>query len=150
MEIMPENTQHRVNYALTKITTENIELYPESFEEGKPAKINAGLNFGVNREKKLVKVQCKNTFLQDDLDFMEIEVSCVFALDPQSWEIFCSRKPDSFVLPRDLAGHLADITVGTARGILHNETENTAFNNYFIPSGNMADMLPKDVVLPLQ
>lgn len=147
---MSENTTHRVNYALAKITTESIDLYPESFEEGKPAKITAALNFGASRNGRLVKVMSKNTFLQDDLDFMEIEVSCLFVLDEESWDLFCETRPDSFVLPRGLAGHLAGLTISTARGILHNETENTPLNNYFIPVNNAGDMIPEDVVLPLE
>ena len=147
---MPEKASHRVNFALVRIITENIDLIPDSFEEGKPAKINTGLNFGIDTNRNFVKVLYKNTFQQNEKNFIEIEVACIFTVNEESWQLFSNKEEGKFILPKGLAGHLAMLTASTARGILHNETEGTPFNRYFIPANNVNDMLPSDVVMPLE
>ncbi len=147
---MPEKASHRVNFALVRIITENIDLIPDSFEEGKPAKINTGLNFGIDTNRNFVKVLYKNTFQQNEKNFIEIEVACIFTINEESWQLFSNKEEGKFILPKGLAGHLAMLTASTARGILHNETEGTPFNRYFIPANNVNDMLPSDVVMPLE
>lgn len=147
---MPEKASHRVNFALVRIITENIDLIPDSFEEGKPAKINTGLNFGIDTNRNFVKVLYKNTFQQNEKNFIEIEVACIFTINEESWQLFSNKEEGKFILPRGLAGHLAMLTASTARGILHNETEGTPLNRYFIPANNVNDMLPSDVVMPLE
>ncbi|MCG8376478.1 MAG: hypothetical protein MI702_08335 [Chlorobiales bacterium] len=147
---MPEKASHRVNFALVRIITENIDLTPDSFEEGKPAKINTGLNFGIDTNRNFVKVLYKNTFQQNEKNFIEIEVACIFTINEESWQLFSNKEEGKFILPKGLAGHLAMLTASTARGILHNETEGTPFNRYFIPANNVNDMLPSDVVMPLE
>lgn len=147
---MPEKASHRVNFALVRIITENIDLIPDSFEEGKPAKINTGLNFGIDTNRNFVKVLYKNTFEQNEKNFIEIEVACIFTINEESWQLFSNKEEGKFILPKGLAGHLAMLTASTARGILHNETEGTPFNRYFIPANNVNDMLPSDVVMPLE
>ena len=147
---MPEKASHRVNFTLVRIITENIDLIPDSFEEGKPAKINTGLNFGIDTNRNFVKVLYKNTFQQNEKNFIEIEVACIFTVNEESWQLFSNKEEGKFILPKGLAGHLAMLTASTARGILHNETEGTPFNRYFIPANNVNDMLPSDVVMPLE
>ena len=55
-----------------------------------------------------------------------------------------------FVLPKNFAGHLATLTASTARGILHNKTENTPMNRFFIPANNIEEMIPDNLALPLE
>lgn len=147
---MPENNNRRVNFALAKITTELLEIFPEAVVEEKPIKINAGLNFGIDSKKQLLKVIFKNVFMQEEIPFITIETGCVFAIDPESWTHFSSQQEGIFVLPRNFAGHLAMLTAGTARGILHNSTENTPMNRFFIPANNIEEMIKEDISLPLE
>ena len=39
--------------------------------------------------------------------------------------------------------HLSAISIGTARGILHAKTENTAYNKYFLPTININELVSK-------
>ncbi len=147
---MPESNNRRVNFALAQITTEQIELLPEAIVDDKPITINAGLNFGIDNKQHLLKVLFKNIFLQEETPFITIETGCVFAIDPDSWTLFSSQQEGFFVLPKNFAGHLATLTASTARGILHNRTENTPMNRFFIPANNIEDMIPDNLALPLE
>ncbi|MCF8215958.1 MAG: hypothetical protein K9I59_04070 [Chlorobium sp.] len=146
---MPENNSRRVNFALVKISTEQIELSPETIEDNKPVKINAGLNFGIDNGKKLLKVLFKNVFLQEETPFITIETGCIYAIDPESWNLFTNEEKGIFILPKNFAGHLATLTASTARGILHNATENTPLNRFFIPANNVEEMIKENIGLPL-
>ena len=37
------------------------------------------------------------------------------------------------------------ITVGTLRGVLHAKTENTEFNEFFLPTINVTDLIKEDI-----
>lgn len=148
---MPDNNQHRVSFALVRIITEQIELSPENIEENKQVKINAGLNFGIDNNQKLIKVLFKNVFEHENENaaFITIETGCIFALDPESWKLFTNGEKGLFVIPRNFAAHLATLTASTARGILHHATENTPFNRFFIPANNVEEMIKEHVALPM-
>ncbi len=147
---MPESNNRRVNFALAQIITEQLEIIPEAIVEDKPVTINAGLNFGIDNNQHLLKVLFKNIFLQEETPFIIIETGCVFAIDPDSWTLFSSQEAGYFVLPKNFAGHLATLTASTARGILHNRTENTAMNRFFIPANNIEEMIPDNLALSLE
>ena len=147
---MPESNNRRVNFALAQIITGQLEIIPEAIVEDKPVTINAGLNFGIDNNQHLLKVLFKNIFLQEETPFIIIETGCVFAIDPDSWTLFSSQEAGYFVLPKNFASHLATLTASTARGILHNRTENTAMNRFFIPANNIEEMIPDNLALPLE
>lgn len=147
---MPESNNRRVNFALAQITTEQLEILPEVIVDDKPISINAGLNFGIDNNQHLLKVLFKNIFLQEETPFITIETGCVFAIDPESWTLFSTQENGFFVLPKNFAGHLATLTASTARGILHNRTENTPMNRFFIPANNIEEMIPDNLALPLK
>ena len=152
------NKQHQINFALVNIKTEKLDIHPEAFEDGKPVAIQAGVNFGVDKQKHLVKTLFNHNFVHKEEDreeqknvapFIELTVSCVFALDPESWQILEKEKEQVFILPKGLASHFAMMTAGTARGILHNETEHTDYNKFIIPAQSVGDIIPNNVQIPL-
>jgi hypothetical protein len=147
---MPENADRRVNFALVKIITENIAIEPTGFTEDKPVKINVGLNFGLDPKQHLLKVLFKNDFIQDEEPFITVETGCIFAIDPDSWTYFATQESGAFVIPQVFAGHLASLTASTARGILHERTDNTPMNRFFIPANNIEEMIKENVSLPLE
>ncbi len=154
-----ENSQqHRINFALVNIKTEKLDIHPEAFEDGKPVAIQAGVNFGVEKQKHLVNVLFNHNFLHKEEDqeeqkkadpFIELTVSCVFVLDPESWKILEKEEEQVFILPKGLASHFAMMTASTARGILHNETEHTDYNKFIIPANNVGDIMQNNVQVPL-
>ena len=147
---MPGPDENRLPRDHVQITTEQIALLPEVLVEDKPITINAGLNFGIDNKQHLLKVMFKNIFLQEETPFIIIETGCVFAIDPESWALFSNQESGFFVLPKNFAGHLATLTASTARGILHNKTENTPMNRFFIPANNLEEMIPDNLALPLE
>ncbi len=155
---MAENQEQRLNFAIVNVKTEKLDINPESFMEGKTVAVKAGVNYGVDKEKHLVKVLFTNKFIhkdkeeenqQDDAPFIDLTVSCVFVLDPESWKKLVKEDENIFVLPHGLASHFGMLTASTARGVLHNETENTDYNKYIIPVNDVGGMISGNIQIPL-
>ena len=51
--------------------------------------------------------------------------------------------------PKGFMAHLAVITVGTTRGVLHAKTENSKFNKYFLPTINVNELVKNDISFAL-
>lgn len=64
--------------------------------------------------------------------------------------MFAHEEKGLFILPKNFAGHLATLTASTARGILHNATEKSPLNRFFIPANNIEEMIKENVTLSLQ
>ena len=152
------NKQHRINFALVNIKTEKMDIHPDAFNDGQPVTVQAGVNFGVDKQKRLVKTLFNHNFVHREENsenqneaqpFIELIVSCIFVLDPESWKILENEEEQVFVLPKGLASHFAIMTAGTARGILHNETEHTDYNKFIIPANNVGDIIPDNIQIPL-
>jgi hypothetical protein len=60
-------------------------------------------------------------------------------------EFFYNADEKEIILPCGFAQHLLVLTIGTVRGILHAKTEGTAYNQYVLPTINVAEMLKEDV-----
>ena len=152
------NKQHRINFALVNIKTEKMDIHPGAFNNGQPVTVQTGVNFGVDKQKRLVKTLFNHNFVHREENsedqkktqpFIELIVSCIFVLDPESWKILENEEKQVFILPKGLASHFAIMTAGTARGILHNETEHTDYNKFIIPANNVGDIIPDNVQIPL-
>ncbi len=51
---------------------------------------------------------------------------------------------NTLIVPKGLLCHLAMLTVGTSRGILHAKTEGTCFNKYVLPTINVTEIIKED------
>ena len=75
-----------------------------------------------------------------------MEVSCIFVIEPKSWNNLTSEGNIKF--PTGFLQHLATITLGTARGILFQKTEGTKYNIYHLPLLDVTSAIKEDLVVP--
>jgi hypothetical protein len=116
------------------------------FAEGKPISINTGLRFRANKEKNLIGSFVKVQFEQEQKPFLIIEICCHFQIDQKAWEFF-KTEDSKVVIPRGFITHLAMLSTGTARGVLHSKTEGTQFNHFHLPIINVAELIKEDLVI---
>ncbi|VAW21357.1 hypothetical protein MNBD_BACTEROID01-1333 [hydrothermal vent metagenome] len=141
-----EKQDNKVSFALAKITTEQFATIESKFCETDDIKLQANFRFAADKENKLVGVFANFTFECGQEAFIIIEAGCHFKIKPESWEKLLKSDDNTLVIPKGIIQHLAVITVGTTRGILHAKTENTSFNQFYIPTINMAEMIKQDSV----
>lgn len=143
-----ENPKVPIKFVLKHIDTKQFAaIGPESVvynDMQKEVKMKHSVGFGFEDNDKVIAVSAEFAFLHNDSTFLIIEVSCYYAFRPESWESF--RMQDKIVIPKRLAIHLAFLTVGTTRGVLHAKTENSAYNGFVIPLMDMSNYIKDDVV----
>lgn len=142
-----ENQNKQLGFALRRVTTEQFATLADSVVEGKEVEIQASLRFGIDQEHRIIESLSKFEFEQENKTLLVLEVGCQFEIDQASWGIVWDEKTGAVTLPKGFASHLAMLTVGTTRGVLHAKTEKTAFNHLILPTINVASMIEEDVVL---
>lgn len=134
-----------INFRLINITTEEFK-FNEVEQDNGTLDLNFDFQFGVNNEKHLVKTIAKFKFLLDQVEVMEIGVSCEFEFEPTGWQFFV--KGEQLILPKGLLQELAMFTMNTTRGVLHSKTEGHKYNRLFIPMIG-GEFIKQDLAIPL-
>jgi hypothetical protein len=141
-----ETTEKIIGFTLSKIVTEQFALISDSFEEEKEVKLKPELIFGIDTQTKRIIVNILLRFEQESKPFIIIKIACYFTVAHNDWEQFKSFNSTSVIVPQGFATHLAMLTIGTLRGVLHAKTENTAFNRFIIPTFNVTGLIHSDII----
>lgn len=109
-------------------------------------RIETNLRFAANHKNKNIAVFSKFSFESESKPFIIVEAGCYFNIIDEAWENMLNSENNSLTVPLGFIKHLAVITVGTTRGILHTKTEDTCYNKYVLPTINVASIIKDDVV----
>lgn len=143
---MAENP-NSINFSFINIKTEQFVTFEENFDKSKEIKLNTNLSFGLNSEDKIFSISTKFTFEINNKPFVSIQLSCFFEIDKNNWESLITNGVIFF--PKDFVAHMAMLTVGTSRGVLHAKTEGTIFNEFVLPTINVVDMIKEPISFDL-
>lgn len=138
-----------IKFGLRKIFTLQFATFDSVAVQENSIKLNFTVSFAIIEDQRIVGCNAKFEFVSNEAPFIALNVQCDFAIAPESWEDFLNKELKKITIPATFATHLAFLTVGTARGILHSKTENTAFNKYFLPTLNVSEIIKGDVVIDL-
>lgn len=138
-----ESNNQNVRFSLAKISTDQFAIIPNLYKMGEVVNLKTGLQFGANKESKLISVKASFQFEQKAIPFLIIEASCFFKIEPNDWNTFVQEA--EIVVPKSIITHLTVLTVGTVRGILHAKTEGTNFNGFVIPTVNVTELVTGDI-----
>ena len=141
------NDELALQFRIANIDTREFAILEENYNEEMEIGLSTSLNFGFDKEKHVLGVDVKFQFMQDDNAFLLITVRCGFEIEMKAWDSLI--KENSIIIPQGFASHLAVITVGTARGVLHEKTNDTPFNDFIIPTVNLTNLIQEDVVLDM-
>lgn len=141
--------QEEITFGLRKITTGQFATFDSVAIKDDSINLNFGFTFGINEDYRMAICTVKFEFFSEQLPFMKIDVSCDFEIAQTSWNYLVNPDSNKIILPLFLVTHLAVLTVGTARGVLHCKTENTKYNRYFLPTINVTDSIKSDIIIDL-
>ncbi len=144
---MAKKNNVKINFTLLNIKTEQFAIFEDKYIETEKINLNTNLTFGLNSDDKIFLVTPKYTFEIEKTPFMTVQISCFFKIEDNAWNNFI--EDGKIVFPKDFVAHMAMISVGTSRGVLHTKTEGTVFNKYILPTINVAKMIPEDVTFDL-
>lgn len=140
----------KVGFSLLKITTEQFAVIESAFNEKGDIQLGVGFEFGIDPDHRVVASIVRFELLTQNNPFLLIHVRCDFSVEENAWKEFSCVEKKSICFPQGFISHLAVLTVGTARGILHAKTENSRFNEFFLPTINVTDFVKEDVTFELK
>src|SRR5690554_3971284 len=138
-----------LSFRLSGINTEEYAILEEGYKDGEDVGLATFLEFGIDKERKILGSNVKFQFEQEKKPFMIISVTCGFEIEPDAWISLIDEKSNKLIIPEGFASHLAVFTVGTTRGVLHEKTNGTKFNDYFIPPINLTELITGDIEIDL-
>lgn len=109
--------------------------------------ISSQINFASDVDKRVVRCLLNLEFKKNDITQLILSVQTVFEFARESWSAMYQLKTDEWVLPAGLVQHLADITIGSARGILSVRSEEAGFKRVLLPLMNPAQMMRNNLSL---
>ena len=135
----------KIGFNLTKINTQQFAIIEDAYNsDSDEFGIEIKLGFGIDSENTAIMSSVNVQFEQNKNPFLIIEASCEFDIIDEFWKGFDIN--DSITIPKGFMAHLAMITVGTTRGVLHSKTKDTKFNEFILPTINVAEMIKEDGV----
>ncbi|MFO7864328.1 MAG: hypothetical protein R6U85_10035 [Salinivirgaceae bacterium] len=132
-----------VSFKLLNVSTEQFALIEDCYQKDAAINVEANLRFAANDQARKVGVFALVKFNCAQKPFIIVEAGCHFEINPDSWSQMVNN--NALLVPKSVMQHLAVITIGTVRGILHAKTENTPFNQYVLPTINVSEMIKDDV-----
>jgi hypothetical protein len=135
-----------IGFRAAFIKTEQFAIFPQNYSTDKELFYTADIGFSTFDENKVISVLFTFQYLQDNNPFIILSVSCHFQINPDQWTEAVINVKKKKTIPRDFALHLATITVGTARGVLHSRTESTNYNGFVLPPINLTQIITADVI----
>lgn len=135
----------KIGFSLLKITTEQFAVIESAYNEKENIQLGVGFEFGIDPDHRVIANIVRFELLTQNNPFLIIHVRCDFSVEENAWEEFSCVKTKSICFPKGFITHLSVLTVGTARGILHCKTENSRFNEFFLPTINVTDFVNEDV-----
>jgi hypothetical protein len=146
MDTKPTN----IGFTLTKITTEQFAILESNLDAEGAISINTNLRFAADELKKMVGVFAAFIFESNQKQFLIIEAGCHFSILSEAWENMLNIEAGQLIIPKGFMQHLAMLTVGTARGILHAKTEGSCFNKYHLPTINVTGIIKEDSIFQFE
>ena len=137
-------------FKLAEINTNEFAIIDEAFKAGKKVNLGSTINFGIDQEMRAIGIIMKFQYEQSKKPFLVIAATCVFQIEENAWNNLIDQKAQKIVFPEYFASHLAVLTVGTIRGILHEKTKGTPYNKFILPPINLTELIKQDVEIDLE
>ncbi len=145
-----EQRKPQAGFSLRHIKTVQFAIIEENCNNYKGGNFTTRLNFGIDKKNRMVEARVLFRFEEmPGNPFLIIEAACHFEVKEEAWASFISEDRKEVVIPCGFAQHLLVLTIGTVRGILHAKTEGTLYNQFVLPTINVAEMLTADVTFDI-
>lgn len=132
------------NFSICGIKTEQFAVIEENFQENLDVQLQTIYELKIDPTSKQLGVFLTVSFLQNKAVFIRIIVSVHFKIAEDTWAKLINPETKSGIIHKEFFRHLAMISSGTTRGILHAKTENTVFSKFIIPTINVVEIIKED------
>jgi hypothetical protein len=134
---------NQIEFLILGLKTEQFAIFEEGFSEKKKSEFITNIDFKANQKANQIGVFATFTFEQAKKPVIKLEISCHFGIESNSWDN--CKLDNKIIFPKDFMIHLAMITIGSARGVLHAKTEGTNLNKIVLPTIDIRKLVQKDI-----
>jgi len=138
-----------IQFSIKSITTEEFATIKTCYKEQENVAIETGYGFGIIPSEHTLVVNFSLMFKCQDNPFIILKISCGFDIEHQAFLNLESKEKNKLTIPKGFLTHLIVLTIGTARGILHAKLEKSGFEQFILPTLNIADMIKDDMEFEL-
>jgi hypothetical protein len=140
------NEDGMIKFGIKSIRTDEFATIDNAVVQEDKIQLNHSFSIALNDDANELTVSFKVTFNSENQPFIVIQVSCVFNINSDNILISAKGAPKKIEIPKGFMTHLAFLTTGTARGILHSKLEGTTFNKYLLPILDVSRLFDKDAI----
>ena len=139
---MQQQKQIQIQFRLMDVRQLQFVNLANEWPEGE-LQINNQLQFNAETDKRIVRCNANFEYKKNDITQLILGVQTVFEFTRDSWSTLYQLDGDQWVLPAGLVQHMADITIGSARGIMAVRSEEAGIRAALakVISAKHADML---------
>lgn len=134
-------------FKIQGIQAPEFSTFPDVFKEGADIRLDTEFAFGSSIRNHSLGVKFTVNFRIADKPFIALVVICDFDIEEKTFQGFFSRSMKKYLVPKELFTHLSVLTIGTARGILHEKLSKTKFPQFILPSLNISNLIAEDIEL---
>lgn len=132
---MSNQKQIQIQFKLNDVRQVQFATLCNEWPEGE-LQVGNQINFNCDTQNRIVRCLVNIEYKKNDITQLILGVETVFEFSRESWSSMYDLDGDQWVLPVGLVHHIADITIGAARGILAVRTEDAGFPRAMLPLVN--------------
>ncbi len=142
-----QQQQIKVQFRLTDIEEKQFVTLVNEWPQGE-MQVSNQIQFNVDTESRIVRCSVSFEYKLNDITQMILSVENTFEFSPDSWSSMYQLQGDHWLLPAGLLQHLADITLGSARGIMAARTKDMGFPTIIIPLISTQQVIKNNLSVP--
>lgn len=134
-----------LQFSIKSISIDEFATIKSCYKEQENIGIETEYSFGINPDEHTVFVKFSILFKCNESPFIILKVLCGFEIEEVDFQHFEDTENNRIIIPKGFLTHLTVLTIGTARGILHAKLEKSGFEQFILPTLNIADMIKEDM-----
>ncbi len=139
------DTKGVIAFLLKKIVTEEFAIIEEAYNKDSKIELETKMQIGSIIEDRTIVITPTFEFQIKDIPFLILKMSCNYVVRPDEWEKIVNDDLALVNVLPQFIGHIISLTIGTARGILHEKTKNTPFSMFILPMMDATAFVPDDL-----
>ena len=141
---MEQQKQIQIQFRLVDVQELQFVNLSKKWPEGE-LQVNNQLQFNCDTEKRVVRCGTNFEYKKNDITQLILGVQTVFEFAREGWSAMYDLNGDQWILPVGLVQHIADMTIGAARGILAIRTEESGLPKQILPLINPGQILKSNI-----
>ncbi len=144
---MKEEKQLQIQFKLVDVQEVQFVALVNEWPNGE-MQVSNQLQYGAETDKRMVRCSVHFEYKKNDITQLLLTVQTAFEFSSESWSNMYRLDGDEWVLPAGLLQHIADITIGAARGILAVRTQEKGFPRVILPMMSAVHVVKNNIRFP--